>query len=223
VIVAEVSDPDLIAEVDEADRNGARESDALVLVQVRSDVLSGRAREIRERSGLSQAELAAAIDVPRSTLTLWETKQRRPHGAAAIRYGRFLDTLASDRDGLADQPIPTFKIRREQAGHSQSELARQMKQRGFNWHQATVNRTESGERPLRVDEALTLATIIGLPLPGNDPELSDELTTARRRIADQDELIADLKKGAEWRAARISYLEGVVHAVQVALNSGEST
>lgn len=78
-----------------------RESEALVLVQIRNDVLSGEAREIRERSGLSQAEMAAAIDVPRSTLHLWETKQRRPHGCAAIRYGKFLAMLAAK---AAQQP-----------------------------------------------------------------------------------------------------------------------
>lgn len=64
-------------------------------MQVRNDVLSGRAREIRESSGLSQAELAATIDVARSTVYLWEAKRRRPHGSAAIRYGKFLGTLAA--------------------------------------------------------------------------------------------------------------------------------
>lgn len=81
--------------------SGVKETDALVLAQVRNDVLSGRAREIRECSGLSQAEMAEAIGTARSTVALWETHLRRPHGDAAIRYGKFLATLAVGDDGPA--------------------------------------------------------------------------------------------------------------------------
>lgn len=42
---------------------------------------------------------------------------------------------------------------------SQTELGRRMKAQGHPWHQMTVARTESGDRPLRLDEAIALAGI----------------------------------------------------------------
>ncbi len=57
-----------------------------------------------------------------------------------------------------------IKQRRARLDLSQTELARRMRSQGFNWHQATVNRTEAGERPLRLDEALAIAALLGLPM-----------------------------------------------------------
>jgi transcriptional regulator with XRE-family HTH domain len=48
---------------------------------------------------------------------------------------------------------------REAALLSQSEIARQMRDRGTKWAQATVWSVESGERPLRLTEAGMLAEI----------------------------------------------------------------
>ncbi|MBA9002037.1 helix-turn-helix domain-containing protein [Thermomonospora cellulosilytica] len=53
---------------------------------------------------------------------------------------------------------------RERLGMSQTELAKRMAELDLSWHQMTVARTESGERPLRLDEALALANIFQIPL-----------------------------------------------------------
>lgn len=63
------------------------------LSDLHSDVQSGRAREIRERSGLTQADIAACIGVTRAAVSLWEAGTRMPSGAAATRYARFLAVL----------------------------------------------------------------------------------------------------------------------------------
>jgi Helix-turn-helix len=44
---------------------------------------------------------------------------------------------------------------------SQTELARQLQERGLPFHQQTVQRVEKGERPLRLNEAYAIAEILG--------------------------------------------------------------
>lgn len=68
---------------------------------------------------------------------------------------------------------------RNKRGLSQSELARQLVERGFkSYSQMTVSRTEKGERPVRLGEARVIADILGSRL--------DEMT----RGADRDEYIS---------------------------------
>lgn len=50
---------------------------------------------------------------------------------------------------------------------SQADLAREMKERGFKWSQATVWSIEKGERPLRLSESKHVAEILGVK--GLDP------------------------------------------------------
>jgi transcriptional regulator with XRE-family HTH domain len=49
---------------------------------------------------------------------------------------------------------------REQKHMSQAELARQMTERGWPWHQSTVYRVESGRQTVSFAEALELAAIL---------------------------------------------------------------
>ncbi len=58
--------------------------DLLDLVEIRTHPEAGR--EMREQLGLSQRELAAMIQVNASTLSRWESGQRRPRGKPAKRY-----------------------------------------------------------------------------------------------------------------------------------------
>lgn len=53
---------------------------------------------------------------------------------------------------------------REHASISQVELARRMTERGWPWHQSTVYRVETGKQPVRFDEALDLADLLGVTL-----------------------------------------------------------
>lgn len=58
-----------------------------------------------------------------------------------------------------------MKRRREQLGISQSDLGRQMKERGFPFHQQTIQRIENCERPVRLAEAMEIANLLGAYLP----------------------------------------------------------
>lgn len=52
-----------------------------------------------------------------------------------------------------------IRARRVAAHRSQQALADRMKALGLPWHQTTVAKAESGERPIRVDELFALAAI----------------------------------------------------------------
>jgi DNA-binding transcriptional regulator YiaG len=63
------------------------------LADVRALARSGRARSIRLAARVSLSEMAAEVRVAPSTVHRWETGQRAPHGAAALRYGMLLRRL----------------------------------------------------------------------------------------------------------------------------------
>jgi DNA-binding transcriptional regulator YiaG len=65
------------------------------LPKLRRLVETGVARAIREDAELSLAEMAAPVQVHRTTILRWERGERRPRGAAAIRYLRVLEELTT--------------------------------------------------------------------------------------------------------------------------------
>jgi transcriptional regulator with XRE-family HTH domain len=67
--------------------------DLLRLADVRLRARAGSARSLRLAAGLSLREVADDVGVAVSTLWRWENGERRPHGAAAIRYAAVLDAL----------------------------------------------------------------------------------------------------------------------------------
>jgi transcriptional regulator with XRE-family HTH domain len=69
--------------------------------------------------------------------------------------------VSEHQAGAADALIAANVRRaRERREMSQSALARAMSDRGWQWHQQTVYKTESGSRPLRAAELLDLAAIL---------------------------------------------------------------
>lgn len=56
-------------------------------------------RALREQAGLTQAELAEALGVRRSTISRWETGDRTPRGQDAVGYVALLDEIAAHLDG----------------------------------------------------------------------------------------------------------------------------
>lgn len=67
---------------------------------------------------------------------------------------------------------------REELGISQGELARRMTAQGYAWHQTTVARTESGDRPARLGEAVALSAILRFSLDTLTHETSDAAARA---------------------------------------------
>jgi len=52
---------------------------------------------------------------------------------------------------------------RERADLSQEELAQRMSERGFGFSQATIWKIESGQRPVKISEAVALSETLALP------------------------------------------------------------
>ncbi len=63
---------------------------------------SGMARTVRISAGLSLREVAGQIQVSPSTVLRWETGERTPRTALALRYGRVLESLI-DRRSFEDR------------------------------------------------------------------------------------------------------------------------
>ena len=61
---------------------------------MRQLMASGRARELREAAGISQAEIATSCGVVASAVSHWEANTRQPRGRAAIVYTAILLALA---------------------------------------------------------------------------------------------------------------------------------
>jgi DNA-binding transcriptional regulator YiaG len=57
-------------------------------------VRTGRGRDLRERSGVTLEELAAAVGVPPVELMAWELGEREPRGPAAGDYVRVVRALS---------------------------------------------------------------------------------------------------------------------------------
>jgi DNA-binding transcriptional regulator YiaG len=73
--------------------------DILAVAQLRADLRSGRAKEIRERAHLSLAEVARALKTDPSAVWGWESGRRVPRGENATRYADLLwqlDKLTRD-------------------------------------------------------------------------------------------------------------------------------
>jgi len=54
-------------------------------------------RHLRERAGISQADVARALGVARPTISRWEAGARSPRGSDLLRYVDLLDRLMAER------------------------------------------------------------------------------------------------------------------------------
>jgi transcriptional regulator with XRE-family HTH domain len=106
------------------------------------------------------------------------------------------------REKTAETLGANVRYLREHASVSQTELARRMAERGWPWHQATVYRVETGKQPVRFDEALDLADLLGVTLDrltwaigeAAEEELATfALTSLRERIQEAAVAIARLR------------------------------
>lgn len=97
-----------------------------------------------------------------------------------------------DHDGREAAFVERLRALRESNGWSQSELARRAQEAGLSFHQPTVQRIESGERPLKLSEALTLSTLFGIQLESSlgDPRNATLLHAVLRAEKDRDALHA---------------------------------
>jgi transcriptional regulator with XRE-family HTH domain len=66
------------------------QGDLALLIEGRAAASSGRGRELRERAGLSRADLAKLVGVTQPAISRWESGERTPTGASAVAYAKAL-------------------------------------------------------------------------------------------------------------------------------------
>lgn len=91
--------------------------EVLALARVRSWLRSGRAREVRERAGVSQADIARAAGTNGPQVSRWESGFAVPHREMALRLAVLYEGLeeiiaeevaaAGRREALAAGRLPT--------------------------------------------------------------------------------------------------------------------
>lgn len=118
--------------------------------------------------------------------------------------------------------------RRFEKGWSQSELARQMQEYGWKkYSQVAVSRTEDGERMVRLDEGLALASVLGTTLDRmtvppdsfatwvQDLKVSgDKLVDTAKRLNDAARGYEELRRKIISDVERISYMASKQKAVK---------
>lgn len=67
--------------------------EALTVARVRAWLRSGRAREIRERAGLSQADVARAVGTDNAQMSRWETGKAVPYRKSVLKLAELYDRL----------------------------------------------------------------------------------------------------------------------------------
>jgi transcriptional regulator with XRE-family HTH domain len=64
---------------------------------------------------------------------------------------------------IDDNVATNVRAFRERSGLSQEELAQRMSERGFGFSQSTIWKIESGQRPVKISEAVALSEALDLP------------------------------------------------------------
>lgn len=90
-------------------------------------------------------------------------------------------------EDVAGRELRRLRIAR---GWSQEDVARRMSAYGYDWHQTMVAKTEAAQRPLRLNEAVDLCRLFGVP--------ADALLKDLPRAGETDLLAA-----AQAKAARL--------------------
>lgn len=67
--------------------------ETLTVAQVRAWLRSGRAREIRKQAGLSQADVAAAVDTDNAQISRWECGKGSPRRDSALKLAALYEKL----------------------------------------------------------------------------------------------------------------------------------
>jgi transcriptional regulator with XRE-family HTH domain len=133
---------------------------------------------------------------------------------------------------------------RKARGWSQEDVARKMSALGFGMHQSTVGRLESAQLPLRLNEAIALASLYGTSLDallggttGMDAETLDEeirkteeqLRQAAdehqeiwRRLGDIEAEEAGLQANRDAMSARVAFLQATLQSLQRARQQQEA-
>ncbi len=123
--------------------------------------------------------------------------------------------------------IDKFRVLREERGWSQKEMAERVRSYGFDFHQSTVAKLESGGRPLRVAEMYALSHVFQLP-PGavffmaastREHDAMDSLTELleteeRQRASMHETLMTGITQSVEILADHQTRINSLVDAMR---------
>lgn len=114
------------------------------------------------------------------------------------------------------------KARREEQKWSMTEFANLLKQAGLeNFHPTTVSRMESGQRPVRLSEAVIIAHVLGDTLDNLvvEPLTGDEDIREHMQYMSHASMMAG--RWIHGVSSRRKELEDVIHAAETALAEGK--
>jgi transcriptional regulator with XRE-family HTH domain len=108
-------------------------------------------------------------------------------------YGSAMAELTDSWDAWERNFIQQMQRLREAHGMTQTDLARQAKSHGLKFHQQTIQRIESGQRPIRLGEAHVIASIFGVHLEEmtSGERSSEELRLAALRLLNTTSDLSD--------------------------------
>jgi transcriptional regulator with XRE-family HTH domain len=98
--------------------------------------------------------------------------------------------MASSAEQQLGRRLQRFRAERD---WSQERLADAMTAAGIPWNQQTVTRTETARRPIRINEAATLARVLGVPLaalvdPGVSASTAEQAAAVDRAMLELEEV-----------------------------------
>jgi transcriptional regulator with XRE-family HTH domain len=105
----------------------------------------------------------------------------------------------SEPDETEQRFAGNFRVARERAGLTGTEVAEQMRSRGFPWHQQTISRVESGAQRVRIGEATALASIVGMSLdalmrPADLEMAAADIMSTARKVREARKVLDDLQR-----------------------------
>lgn len=112
----------------------------------------------------------------------------------------------SDRDVLVGQNLAKLR-----GDRTQQDIAEAMREAGYKWSQATVWSVEKGERPIRLSEAESLASILKctidrMLLPDQDAELVSRLWNFEHDLVIVGRELAKSARDYEDRALALRFV-----------------
>lgn len=120
----------------------------------------------------------------------------------------------------------TLRTLRMKRGLSQDQVADRMRVAGFSWQQTTVAKTEGGQRPIRVNEAVALArmfdvTVSYLLTPRREDEHQIRIAEARRSLERAQYGVAEARvQLTRSMHVRLEAEEALAEAIRLAEEAG---
>jgi transcriptional regulator with XRE-family HTH domain len=126
--------------------------------------------------------------------------------------------------GEDPQRILGMRLRalREAAGLSQGQLAQRMTDAGFSMHQTTIGKIELNERDVSVNEAVALASVLGVALADllADPELDAEAADLQAELQRVTTQRMELERERAGLRAQVADAEALAATAKVRLALG---